>query len=321
MRVITSASRLPMPRSSGWYTHRPIGRMGEYEADSDSGDEGYDAGGEEPGDVDTYGGEQETEQSGTLDADGKLQITIPTKVSTKKQDLTYRIEARVTDEGNREISGHGFALATYGSFYVSAQPNSYVYSKGSAAIINVIAQDYDKKPIATAFRAELRRWNWQKRSGEVVSTAQGQTGADGKGQVQFTIPDAGEFRVRITAVTPENREVENTAYLWAPGESPLWAGTQQERIQIVADKKSYAPGDTAHVLIVTGNQPASVLVTSEGNGLYSAKVIRSNGGSVTVDVPIQPEFAPNFYVSAAFIRGNKFYSGNKSLKVPPRNTC
>ena len=33
--------------------------------------------------------------------------------------------------------------------------------------------------------------------------------------------------------------------------------------------------------------------------------------------PIQPEFAPNFYVSAAFIRDNKFYSGNKSLKVPP----
>ena len=179
------------------------------------------------------------------------------------------------------------------------------------------AQDYDKKPVATAFRAELSRWNWQKRSGEALSTTQGQTGADGKGQVQFTIPDAGEFRVRITALTPENREVENTAYLWAPGESPLWASTQQERIQIVADKKSYSPGDTAHVLIVTGNQPASVLVTAEGNGLYSAQVVKSSGGSVTVDVSIRPEFAPNFYVSAAFIRDNKFYSGNKSLKVPP----
>ncbi len=294
-------------------TYWPFGR---YESDSDFGDEGYDAGEEGPGEADTYGGEQETEQSGTLDADGKLQITVPTQVNPKKQDVTYRIEARVTDEGNREISGHGFALATYGSFYLTAEPNSYVYSKGSAAIINVTAQDYDKKPIATAFRAEFSRWNWQKRSGELVSTSQGQTGADGKGQVQFTIPDAGEFRVRITAVTPGKREVEDTAYLWAPGVSPLWAGTQQERIQIVPDKKSYVPGDTAHVLIVTGKDPASVLVTTEGNGLYSAQVIKSSGGSVTVDVPIRPEFAPNFYVSAAFIRGNKFYSGNKSLDGP-----
>ena len=179
------------------------------------------------------------------------------------------------------------------------------------------AQDYDKKPVATAFRAEFSRWNWQKRSGEPVSTAQGQTGADGKGQVQFTIPDAGEFRVRVIAVTPEKREVEDTAYLWAPGESPWWSGTTQERIQIVADKKSYVPGDTAHVLIVTGKEPASVLVTAEGNGLYSAQVIKSNGGSITVDVPIKPEYAPNFYVSAAFIRGNKLYQGNKSLSVPP----
>ena len=295
-------------------TYWPFGR---YESDSDSGGEGNDAGEEGPGEDDTYGAEQESEQSGTLDADGKLQITIPTKANAKKQDLIYRIEARVTDAGNREIAGHGFALATYGSFYLTAEPTSYVYTKGAAATIKVSAQDYDKKPVQAAFRAELSRWNWQKRSGEIVSTSQGQTGADGKGQVQFTIPDAGEFRVRITAVTPEKREVEDTAYLWAPGVTPLWAGTMQERIQIVADKKSYVPGDTAHVLIVTGTEPATVLVTAEGNGLYSAQVIKSSGGSVTVDVPIRPEYAPNFYVSATFIRGNKLYMGNKSLAVPP----
>ncbi len=295
-------------------TYWPYGR---YESDSDSGDEGYDGGGEDVGERDIYGGEQQSEQSGVLDADGKLQITIPTKLSAKKQDVIYRIEARVADESNREISGRGFALATYGSFYLTAQPDSYVYSKGSTATISVTAQDYDKKPVATPFRAELMIWNWQKRSGSVVSTTRGETGADGKGQVQVTIPDAGEFRVRITAAAVQGREVEDTAYLWAPGVSPLWAGTQQERIQIVADKKSYAPGDTAHVLIVTGALPATVLVTAEGNGLYSEQVIKSSAGSVTVDVPVQPEFAPNFYVSASFIRDNKFYSGNKSLKVPP----
>ncbi len=299
-----------------WVVHTsPYWPPGVSESDSDSGDEGYAA--DDNNENDTYAGDQESEKSGVLDADGKLQITVPTKVNGNKRDLIYRIEARVTDEGNREISGHGFALATYGSFYLTAQPASYVYSKGSAAVINVTAQDYDKKPVSTPFRAELSRWNWQKRSGEVVSSSQGQTGADGKGQVQFTIPDAGEFRVLVTAPSVENRQVENTAYLWAPGVTPLWAGTMQERIQIVADKKSYAPGDTAHVLIVIGKEPTSVLVTAEGNGLYSQQVVKSDGGSVTVDVPIRPEFAPNFYVAAAFIRDNKFYSGSKSLKVPP----
>ena len=105
--------------------------------------------------------------------------------------------------------------------------------------------------------------------------------------MKLTISEAGEFRVLVTANTPENRQIETTAFLWAPGESPWWAGTAQERVQIVPDKKSYQPGDTAHVLIVTGKEPASVLVTAEGNALYSGQVIRSNGGSVTVDVPDQ----------------------------------
>ncbi len=299
-------------------TYWPMGQSDDDQADA--GDSGGDdvADSSDNGDEgDTYGGDQEEEKSGTLDADGKLQITIPTKVDSKKQDLVYRIEARVTDAGNREIAGHGFALATYGSFFLTAEPNSYVYSKGSTATINVAAQDYDKKPVQTAFRLEMNRWNWRTGAGSVVTTSQGQTDAAGKAQIKLTIPDSGEFRVRIVATTPEKRDVETTAYLWAPGQSSFWGGTEEERIQIVADKKSYQPGDVAHVLIVTGNEPASVLVTTEGNGLYSGQVSKSSGGSIAVDVPIKPEYAPNFYVGAVFIRGNKMYEGSKSLSVPP----
>jgi uncharacterized protein YfaS (alpha-2-macroglobulin family) len=295
-------------------TYWPMGR-GEDDDQVDNGGEGEGADNAESDD--TYGGEQETEKSGTLDADGKLQIEIPTRVDSKKQDLVYRIEARVTDAGNREIAGHGFALATYGSFFLTAEPNSYVYSKGSTATLTITAQDYDKKPVLTPFRVSMNRWDWRKGAGPVITTTQSQTDASGKAQVKLTIPDSGEFRVRITATTPENRDVETTAYLWAPGESPWWSGTAQERVQIVADKKTYQPGDTAHVLIVTGKEPASVLVTAEGNGLYSGQVIKSAGGSITVDVPVKAEYAPNFYVGAVFIRGNKLYEGSKSLSVPP----
>ena len=304
--VVHTSTYWPMGQSDDDQADAGESGGGDVADSSDNGDEG-----------DTYGGDQEEEKSGTLDADGKLQITIPTKVDSKKQDLVYRIEARVTDAANREIAGHGFALATYGSFFLTAEPNSYVYSKGSTATINVAAQDYDKKPVQTAFRLEMNRWNWRTGAGSVVTTSQGQTDAGGKAQIKLTIPDSGEFRVRIVATTPEKRDVETTAYFWAPGQSSFWGGTEEERIQIVADKKSYQPGDIAHVLIVTGNEPASVLVTTEGNGLYSGQVSKSSGGSIAVDVPIKPEYAPNFYVGAVFIRGNKMYEGSKSLSVPP----
>jgi uncharacterized protein YfaS (alpha-2-macroglobulin family) len=302
-----------------WVVHTsPYYAPGRYAYDQeDAGIGEGDEGGEGQYDEGSAG-EQEQEHTGTLDADGKLQITVPTTVNTKnKQDLTYRIEARVTDAGNREISGRGYAIASYGSFYLTAQPDAYVYTQGSTAKINVTAQDYDKKPVTTAFHAEISRWNWQKRSGQVITTTQGQTDANGKGQIEFVVPDSGEFRVRVLASTPEHREVEDTVFLWVPGANTYLSGVTQERVQIVPDKKSYVPGDTAHVLIMTGKDAASVLVSAEGNGLYSAQVVKSSGGSVTVDVPIKPEYAPNFYVSATFIRGNQLFQGNKSLSVPP----
>lgn len=289
-----------------------------YPTGNDEGGEDTQAQGpDNPDAADTYGGEQASENTGKLDADGKLHITVPTRVNSKKQDQTYRIEARVTDAGNREIAGRGFAIATYGSFFVNAEPDAYVYSKGSIASINVTAQDYDRKPVQTAFRVEMNRWDWRKGALGSVATTQGQTDASGKGQVKLTIPESGEFRVLVTAVTPEKRDVQATTYLWAPGESPWFSGPTEERVQIVPDKKTYQAGDVAHVLIVTGKGAASVLVTAEGNGLYSGQVVKGSGGSITVDVAVKPEYAPNFYVGAVFIRGNKLYQGSKSLKVPP----
>jgi hypothetical protein len=66
-------------------TYWPVGRY-ESDSDSDPGDDGYDAGGEQAGGGDVYGGDQETEKSGTLDADGKLKISMPNRGSAKKKE-------------------------------------------------------------------------------------------------------------------------------------------------------------------------------------------------------------------------------------------
>ena len=71
-----------------------------------------------------------SEESGQLDADGKLSVSIPTEVSEQKWDMRYRIEARVTDAANREIAGAVSVLATHGSFLVNIEPDQYVYEPG-----------------------------------------------------------------------------------------------------------------------------------------------------------------------------------------------
>ncbi len=117
---------------------------------------------------------------GRLDENGKLNISIPTDVSEHTSDYRYRIEARVTDEGNREISGTGYVNATFASFYLDAEPDQYVYAPGDRARMHITAIDYDGKPVRTHVKAQLQEWHWGKHENAVTrSTVEADTDAQG----------------------------------------------------------------------------------------------------------------------------------------------
>ena len=155
-------------------------------------------------------GDQVAEGDGELDADGKLTINVATTVSEHKADYLYRVEARVTDLGKREITGKGWVVATYGSFVLNATPDRYFYAPGSAATVTVEARDYDNKPVATAFHIKLARYNsYDRQFGEMKAETGGSVGANGQGTVSLNIPaEGGSYRIEATARTPEGRDVQ-----------------------------------------------------------------------------------------------------------------
>src|SRR6267142_3587699 len=110
-----------------YVVHREISYSWLFGDTDDNGGDQNDYEGGEGGAMDQsgmdseYAGDQISEQSGKLDANGRLRISIPVKVDSKKYDQQYRIEARVTDAARREISGRNTVLATYGSFRVGVQ--------------------------------------------------------------------------------------------------------------------------------------------------------------------------------------------------------
>lgn len=302
-----------------WVLHKWRYWAWDYEQE----DEGMGGGGEEGGDAQAepyqessgYGGEQESEQHGVLDADGRLKIEIPTTPDPAKNDYTYRIEARVTDPSNREITGHGYVLGTYGSFYLQLRPNTYVYQAGGQAQITVEAFDYDKRPISTAFELKVDEEH-NPPPATTVFTASGHTDANGHAVVTVPVSKAGWFVATARATTPENRQIESRTWLWVTSNSAGWGWPASAQVKIVPDQKTYKPGDTAHVLVLTGGQ-AHVLLTTEGSDLYSRRVLSTTGSSITVDVPVLPAYSPNFYVSAVFLRDNEEHQGQKSISVPP----
>jgi len=287
------------------------------DAETDSGAT-EDAGAESD---DTYGATEQQEQEGVLDANGRLTVTLPVAIDGKHDDLDYRIEARVTDAGEREVSGHTTVLATYGSFRVSAEPTSYVLKSGDPARVKVTTQDYDGKPVTTAIHVSVKLQKWDstthERTENEVASRDAQTDANGTVVVDLPLGanSSGSFEVTASAQTPEKRTVVGHTWVW------IWNGAgesynENTQAQIVADKKSYQVGDVAHLLLVTGLKESWAVVTAEGDSLQSRQLLHATGESFAFDVPITQKAQPNLVVSAVLIHDEKIVTAQKSLKVP-----
>ncbi len=266
-----------------------------------------------------YGGNQTDEQTGQLDATGHLTVTVPTKASSKKQDMRYRIEAKVMDAANREISGVNSVVTTFGSFEVSVRGDQYFVSQGKSVKFTVQAKDYDGKPVQTAAKLEISRWDSPTKMRAITQTAEVTTGADGSGQATVTFPDAGSFTVSVRTITPTPfgpRPVESSSYLYVTSEKQNWWSGDSRQVRIIPDKKKYVAGDTAHLLVMTGVPEAWLLVTTEGRSVTTKQVIHITGVSGSVDVPILAEHEPGVAMTVAFLHGSELYQGEKMLSVP-----
>ena len=295
---------------------------GEDTGESDVGEgDNPDAEGE-GGEIDnTWGQTEQQEHEGVLDANGRLVVSIPTAVDEKHNDVDYRIEARVTDAANREVSGHTTVLATYGSFRVSVEPTSYVYQPGQPVRVKVTAQDYENKPVQTPIHvlAALVKWDsvTHQRSESTVAQVDGTTGAEGTTVLELPMGSnaSGDFEVTASAQTPENRTVAGHTWVW------IWNGAGEwyqpnAQAQIIADKKSYKVGDTAHLLLVTGLKESWAVVTAEGDAVQSRRLLHATGENLAFDVPITQDSQPNVMINAVIVHDNQLMTAQKSLKVP-----
>jgi hypothetical protein len=290
------------------------------DADDDSDASQADSSDSDTADSDDqdYSGDEISQQTGTLDANGKLQITIPTSVDKNHDDIVYRIEARVTDAANREIDGHNSVIATYGSFQVGISTESYVYKAGDSIHTIAMAKDYEGKPIQTAVHVELLKQNYAtpQQPAVMVSAQDAQTGADGTAAISFAAKNPGDFILRVTARTPENRTVTGDSWVWITTDAENWWGGDSTGFQIIPDKKSYSLGDTAHLLVLTGVPESYLLVTKEGKTVQGQWIIHATSSSVNVDVHMEPAQQPNVYISISFFHANTLYQATKNLKVP-----
>lgn len=263
---------------------------------------------------------------------GHVTLTIPTQIledpDGNASDQRYIVELEGVDASRQVVKGKGGFLVTRGAFTLDTTPDRYVYAPGASGNLTVKAQDYEGKPIETDVSVELLRVETIER--EVNNMTQyetklhpagswnARTDAQGRATLGFVIPkEGGEYRLRAKAQDQGGRTISESTWLWVADES--WAGGTQTygMVQVTFDKKRYAPGDVAKVLVQLPNADVSPLITVEGQRLYDVRVLGAGKRSRIVEIPVKKEYEPNVFVVASVVDGKSFNIAERSLNVTP----
>ncbi len=310
------------PVAGGKVKYRIYHSRHSWWGESDEDDSSTAEGGDDTGD--SYNGDEEAEKTGVLDRNGLLTLQVPTRAEGKSHaDLDYVVEAGVTDAANREITGRGRFLATYGTFRIHVEPVSYAVRPNETAKVRLTAVDYDNKPVSTRVQLQLRFTHYENGRSVSIDGPATDVTTDAAGHAMGEIAvgnpkySSAEIIGTATAVQPGTRDPVDTCSLYILG-----AGEQSWDIgggtaQIITDKKSYAPGDTAHISIVSEVEGYHALVITEGASVLKREVMHTDGRTLAFDLPITVEAQPNITVSAMFLKNNMLYQATKRIQVPP----
>ena len=262
-----------------------------------------------------YGGDLVERGEGVLDASGNLVVTVDLPAANEDYQLT--LQAGVTDEARREISGSGTLVAYRAGVVLDVQTDRYAYKTGETASVTVRAEDLQGNPVSVAFSLETERYVWDDGGSLTIKgqTYRGRTGADGVGTVPYKFAEQGSYDLTVTAQDAAGRRTEAADYAWVSGnERWYWA---YDGLTVTTDKDEYEVGDTARFVVQSPVADGYALVTVEGDELASYDMVKLDGSVLTYELPVTAAMTPNGYLSVTIVGDGVTYTDTAGYRVPP----
>lgn len=273
-----------------------------------------------------------SEGKGTTDSQGKFSFTIPADLKDYPLSQNFTIDIEVTDINNAVVSSRVVVPVHKGDFYIGLRPQSYVGQVGEPQGVDVITVSPDGNPfpnVPVAISIFEHKWfsvrerdsngNFYWRSSytdTLLTKLNATTGISGTASAVYTPTMGGVFKIVGEATDANKNAIRSATYQWiATDEFVNWRIENNDRIELVADKKEYNVGETAKVLVPAPFNNAQALMTIERGGILQVKPLGVIGNSNTVEIPITQDLLPTAYVSVMLVKGRGEDSPTPQFKL------
>jgi uncharacterized protein YfaS (alpha-2-macroglobulin family) len=259
--------------------------------------------------------------------DGSVEVDIDTSVAKEvhpDQDHSYSIQAEVVDASRRTIVGNGQVLVSRKPFEVCAWVDRGYYRVGDTIQASFSARRLDGKGVEGSGKLRLLKITYgPPPEREPIETEVGSwvvpTNVQGLAEFQFKASEKGQYRLSYTVTDAAGREIEGGHIFTIIGEGFDGSEFRFNDLEIVPDKRAYAPDDKVQLQINTNRPGAAVLLfLRPSNGVYlPPQLLHVAGKSTLVDIGVTHRDMPNFFVEAVTVAGGKIHTVVRDIHVPP----
>lgn len=254
----------------------------------------------------------------TLNANGAGTLTLD-KLPALHQPQRLVVEADYPDPNGEIGTLRGTAMVWPAGVAVGVRaPGSAV--RGEALPIQALTLDLDGRAqgrVPVTVRALVRKTISHRRRlvggfyaydnrvdvRDLGTVCQGQSDAQGLFSCSAKLAEDGEITLVARAQDASGHVADASHSVWLSGSDESWfGGDDTDRIDILPERRDYAPGETARFQVRMPFREARALITVEREGVLSSQVMTLRGKDPSFTLRVGADWGPNVYVSALVLR-------------------
>ncbi|MBX3632172.1 MAG: alpha-2-macroglobulin [Simplicispira sp.] len=132
----------------------------------------------------------------------------------------------------------------------------------------------------------------------------GKSDARGLLLCEARLDDTGEVELTASARDPDGNTFDAAATVWVSRAGEQWfGGENHDRIDVLPERRSYQPGETARLQVRMPFREATALVAVEREGIIETQVVKLSGKDPSIALKVEPGWGPNVYISVLALRG------------------
>jgi uncharacterized protein YfaS (alpha-2-macroglobulin family) len=257
-------------------------------------------------------------EEAALAANGTLALELETRRDAGIP-YAYTLEGDVEDVSRQHIANRATVTVHPAPWYVGVRRPPYFIEQKSGLKTEIVAAQLDGSlaagvPVDVALTQvqwqSVRRaegggfYTWETERKEIPAGKWSVTTAGEPAPLAITFPNGGYFILEATGRAPDGRLAVTRTSFYVLGDGyTAWARYDHNRIDLVPEKTTFKPGDTARIMIQSPWEQATALVTTEREGIRSHRQFALTSTQQSVSIPVTEQDIPNLFVSVLLVKG------------------